>query len=175
MSLRLSSVGRPVSAWLSCKPLVNNPSGFSFKGLQVVNGCDRSATWVDITRLQVQALRVRNRRVPWEVAAKQPGHPWSSRSFSSSARVLQVKAAAKVKTDTSSTVENSRAASAKELVTDDASKVSEKEQSLTDWKIIKRLAVNIWPKGEWEIKVRVAGALGLLVAGKVSSCSFSGL
>ena len=57
---------------------------------------------------------------------------------------------------------------AKELVTDDASKVSDKQQSLTDWKIIKRLASNIWPKGEWEIKARVVGALGLLVAGKVS-------
>ena len=58
---------------------------------------------------------------------------------------------------------------AKELVTDDASKVSDKQQSLTDWKIIKRLASNIWPKGEWEIKTRVVGALGLLVAGKVGS------
>jgi ATP-binding cassette subfamily B (MDR/TAP) protein 7 len=46
--------------------------------------------------------------------------------------------------------------------------VSDKQQSLTDWKIIKRLASNIWPKGEWEIKARVVGALGLLVAGKVS-------
>jgi hypothetical protein len=58
---------------------------------------------------------------------------------------------------------------AKELVTDDASKVSDKQQSLTDWRIIKRLASNIWPKGEWEIKTRVVGALGLLVVGKVSS------
>jgi ATP-binding cassette subfamily B (MDR/TAP) protein 7 len=56
---------------------------------------------------------------------------------------------------------------APELVTDDASKVSDKQQSLTDWKIIKRLASNIWPKGQWEVKTRVVGALGLLVAGKV--------
>jgi ATP-binding cassette subfamily B (MDR/TAP) protein 7 len=83
---------------------------------------------------------------------------------------MQLKAAEKVKPEASSTRKISKAAPAKELVTDDASKVSEKEQSLTDWNIIKRLAVNIWPKGEWEIKVRVAGALGLLVAGKVSCC-----
>jgi ABC transporter ATM len=49
------------------------------------------------------------------------------------------------------------------------SKVStDKEQRLTDWSIVKRLAVNIWPKGEIEVKTRVVGALVLLVAGKVS-------
>lgn len=63
----------------------------------------------------------------------------------------------------------SSSGTAKELVTDDAQKVSDKQQSLTDWKIIKRLVGNIWPKGEWEIKTRVIGALGLLVAGKVST------
>jgi ATP-binding cassette subfamily B (MDR/TAP) protein 7 len=46
--------------------------------------------------------------------------------------------------------------------------VSDKEQRLTDWSIIKRLAVNIWPKGETAIKVRVVTAISLLIAGKVS-------
>ena len=167
MSLRLSSAGRPVSAWLSCKPLVNSRSGTSSSVFKAGNGCDKFETWVDINRFRVQGLRVRNQRVPWEIVVKQPGYLWQSRSFSSSARLLQLNSTEKPKTEVSSTVETPKTAPAKELVTDDASKVSEKEQSLTDWKIIKRLAVNIWPKGEWEIKVRVAGALGLLVAGKV--------
>jgi ATP-binding cassette subfamily B (MDR/TAP) protein 7 len=38
---------------------------------------------------------------------------------------------------------------------------------LTDWGIIKKLAVNIWPKSDTAVKVRVVGALGLLVGGKL--------
>lgn len=45
--------------------------------------------------------------------------------------------------------------------------VSEKTQAKTDWTIIKKLAVNIWPKNAFSTKVRVVGALGLLVGGKV--------
>lgn len=55
----------------------------------------------------------------------------------------------------------------------DAQKVSDREQRLTDWAIVRKLARNIWPSGpgSTEIKIRVVGALGLLVAGKVSrSC-----
>lgn len=53
----------------------------------------------------------------------------------------------------------------------DAQKVSDREQRLTDWAIVRKLARNIWPSGpgSTEIKIRVVGALGLLVAGKVSS------
>ena len=43
----------------------------------------------------------------------------------------------------------------------------EKSQAKTDWKIILKLAENIWPRGSPRTKVRVVGALGLLVAGKV--------
>lgn len=52
----------------------------------------------------------------------------------------------------------------------DAQKVSDREQRLTDWAIVRKLARNIWPSGPGsrEIKIRVVGALGLLVAGKVS-------
>ncbi len=46
---------------------------------------------------------------------------------------------------------------------------SQKQQTLTDWSIVKRLAVNIWPKGDNEVKIRVVAALTLLVAGKVSA------
>ncbi|KAJ9126554.1 Iron-sulfur clusters transporter atm1, mitochondrial [Naganishia onofrii] len=51
----------------------------------------------------------------------------------------------------------------------DAPKVSDKEQRLTDWAIVRKLAGNIWPSGPGsrEIKIRVVGALGLLVAGKI--------
>jgi ABC transporter ATM len=45
--------------------------------------------------------------------------------------------------------------------------VSEKKQALTDWTILRQLAQNVWPKGNNSVKVRVVGALTLLVAGKV--------
>lgn len=53
------------------------------------------------------------------------------------------------------------------LVTDDATKISQKQQTSTDWKIVRRLISTIWPKGQWKIKTRVLGALTLLVAGKL--------
>ncbi|CAK9784553.1 unnamed protein product [Cutaneotrichosporon oleaginosum] len=46
-------------------------------------------------------------------------------------------------------------------------KVSEKKQAVTDWRILRQLASNVWPKGNTKIKVRVITALTLLVAGKV--------
>jgi ABC transporter ATM len=46
-------------------------------------------------------------------------------------------------------------------------KVSEKKQAVTDWRILRQLASNVWPKGNTKIKVRVITALSLLVAGKV--------
>jgi ABC transporter ATM len=56
----------------------------------------------------------------------------------------------------------------KTIDTDTTSKaVSEKTQAKTDWTIIKKLAVNIWPKNAFSTKVRVVGALGLLIGGKV--------
>lgn len=45
--------------------------------------------------------------------------------------------------------------------------ISEKAQNLTDWSIIRRLAGNIWPKGQWEVKTRVVAAVALLIGGKV--------
>ena len=63
---------------------------------------------------------------------------------------------------------SSPAPSNKALNPDAVSKtVTEKSQALTDWAIIKRLAVNIWPKEGFSTKVRVVGALGLLVGAKV--------
>lgn len=54
------------------------------------------------------------------------------------------------------------------VVTTDAPTTStSKTQTAADWRIIRQLAVNIWPKGSTGTKVRVVGALGLLVAGKV--------
>ncbi|GHJ88227.1 hypothetical protein NliqN6_4629 [Naganishia liquefaciens] len=55
------------------------------------------------------------------------------------------------------------------VVLEEAKKVSDKEQRLTDWAIVRKLAGNIWPSGpgSTEIKIRVVGALGLLVAGKI--------
>ncbi|WVR07997.1 iron-sulfur clusters transporter ATM1, mitochondrial [Kwoniella sp. DSM 27419] len=45
--------------------------------------------------------------------------------------------------------------------------VSTSTQDRTDWSIIVRLAGNIWPKNNPKVKIRVLGALTLLVAGKV--------
>jgi ABC transporter ATM len=52
--------------------------------------------------------------------------------------------------------------------TDKPSKeISEKSQAKADWRIIIQLARNVWPKNSPGVKIRVAGALGLLVAGKL--------
>ncbi|WWC65897.1 iron-sulfur clusters transporter ATM1, mitochondrial [Kwoniella dejecticola CBS 10117] len=45
--------------------------------------------------------------------------------------------------------------------------VSNSSQDKTDWRIIVKLAGNIWPKNNPKVKIRVLGALGLLVAGKI--------
>jgi ATP-binding cassette subfamily B (MDR/TAP) protein 7 len=45
--------------------------------------------------------------------------------------------------------------------------ISEKSQAKADWRIIIQLARNVWPKNSPGVKVRVGGALGLLVAGKL--------
>jgi ATP-binding cassette subfamily B (MDR/TAP) protein 7 len=45
--------------------------------------------------------------------------------------------------------------------------ISEKSQAKADWRIILQLARNIWPKDSNGVKIRVAGALGLLIAGKL--------
>ena len=48
-----------------------------------------------------------------------------------------------------------------------SAQVPEKSQAKNDWSIISKLAHNIWPKGQTATKVRVLGALALLVGGKV--------
>jgi ABC transporter ATM len=45
--------------------------------------------------------------------------------------------------------------------------ITEKQQAKADWRIIIQLARNVWPKNSPGIKIRVAGALGLLIAGKL--------
>ena len=45
--------------------------------------------------------------------------------------------------------------------------VTQAEQRRTDLKIVKQLLVNIWPKGQWDVKTRVVAAVGLLLVGKV--------
>jgi hypothetical protein len=45
--------------------------------------------------------------------------------------------------------------------------VTEKKQAEADWKIILKIAENIWPRGATATKVRVLAALALLVGGKV--------
>ncbi|WVO24643.1 iron-sulfur clusters transporter ATM1, mitochondrial [Cryptococcus decagattii] len=45
--------------------------------------------------------------------------------------------------------------------------VATESQDKTDWSIIVKLAGNIWPKNNPNVKLRVIGALTLLVAGKV--------
>lgn len=47
--------------------------------------------------------------------------------------------------------------------------VTNAEQRQKDWDIIRKLMVNIWPKGEWGVKARVLIGFGFLVAGKVRS------
>ncbi|KAG6910080.1 Iron-sulfur clusters transporter atm1, mitochondrial [Tephrocybe rancida] len=42
-----------------------------------------------------------------------------------------------------------------------------KEQRKTDWSIIKRLLVNVWPKNDWRTRGTVLLGFGLLIGGKV--------
>jgi hypothetical protein len=49
--------------------------------------------------------------------------------------------------------------------------ISNAEQRRRDWAIIRRLAVHIWPKDDWETRGRVVLGVGLLVGGKVRSLS----
>ncbi|KAI9638793.1 putative ATP-binding cassette transporter [Dioszegia hungarica] len=44
---------------------------------------------------------------------------------------------------------------------------SDRSQSAADWRIIRRLAINIWPRDSLGTRVRVLAALGLLVGGKL--------
>lgn len=41
------------------------------------------------------------------------------------------------------------------------------EQRKKDWNIIKKLLINIWPPGDWNVKSRVVMGFALLVGGKV--------
>ena len=41
------------------------------------------------------------------------------------------------------------------------------QQRLTDWKIIKRLMINVWPRNDWKTRLTVLGGFGLLVSAKV--------
>lgn len=45
--------------------------------------------------------------------------------------------------------------------------ISQAEQRKVDWRILKQLSSNIWPKGEWTVKSRVILSVSLLIAGKV--------
>jgi hypothetical protein len=41
------------------------------------------------------------------------------------------------------------------------------EQRKTDFSIVKRLLVNVWPKDDWKTRLTVLGGFGLLIAAKV--------
>ncbi|KAG9125318.1 Iron-sulfur clusters transporter atm1, mitochondrial [Ceratobasidium sp. 392] len=45
--------------------------------------------------------------------------------------------------------------------------ISQAEQRRVDWQIVKKLVVNVWPRGEIGVKARVVLALSLLLTGKV--------
>ncbi|KAH8924838.1 P-loop containing nucleoside triphosphate hydrolase protein [Atractiella rhizophila] len=47
--------------------------------------------------------------------------------------------------------------------------IQPEEKKGQDWQIIKKLLPNLWPKDDWGIRTRVAVAMILLVAGKVSN------
>ena len=45
--------------------------------------------------------------------------------------------------------------------------ITNAEQRRRDWAIVRRLAVHIWPKDDWETRGRVVLGVGLLIGGKV--------
>jgi ATP-binding cassette subfamily B (MDR/TAP) protein 7 len=59
-----------------------------------------------------------------------------------------------------------RPSMAKELDSSDV--VTAKEQRNSDWNIITKLMVNVWPKNDWKTRGTVLLGFGLLVTGKVS-------
>jgi len=61
---------------------------------------------------------------------------------------------------------SSRSKTAQDLAVD-SSNVSNAEQRSRDWTIVRRLAVNIWPRNDWGTRGRVVLGVGLLIAGKV--------
>lgn len=54
-------------------------------------------------------------------------------------------------------------------LTANATQISAGEQRKRDWSIVRKLAVNVWPKDDWGTRGRVLLGVGLLVAGKVCS------
>jgi hypothetical protein len=52
-----------------------------------------------------------------------------------------------------------------------AEHVTQAEQRKSDWKIIKRLMVHVWPKDDWKTRGTVLFGFGLLVGGKVCCAS----
>ncbi|EIM91643.1 P-loop containing nucleoside triphosphate hydrolase protein [Stereum hirsutum FP-91666 SS1] len=52
-------------------------------------------------------------------------------------------------------------------LTANETQISAGEQRKRDWSIIRKLAVNVWPKDDWGTRGRVLLGVGLLVAGKV--------
>lgn len=54
-------------------------------------------------------------------------------------------------------------------LTSNSNQISAGEQRKRDWSIVRKLAVNVWPKDDWGTRGRVLLGVGLLVAGKVCS------
>jgi len=52
-----------------------------------------------------------------------------------------------------------------------ATSISNAEQRRRDWAIVRRLAVHIWPKGDWGTRGRVVLGVGMLISGKVRHTS----
>ncbi|KAL1405060.1 Iron-sulfur clusters transporter atm1, mitochondrial [Vanrija albida] len=142
------------------------------------------------SRLPLRSLNTRPRwpsqRVPPSAAQPLPTRPLApqhaiARAFVSSAPrststpasdpAKSSKADAKAATTATAAGSSSSSAAptpAKTLNVDVATPaVSEKAQTKTDWTILKKLASNVWPKGNTGVKIRVVTALSLLVAGKV--------
>lgn len=46
---------------------------------------------------------------------------------------------------------------------------TQSEQRKKDWRIIRRLLENVWPKNDWDTRGRVLFGLSLLVGGKVNA------
>lgn len=125
-------------------------------------------SWRAFTCLSAPGLNLRPPVLPqqrifpksYRIARVTPISPL--RAFSTSHR-LQVPGR---RADTSSEPPKSQSTAVQGLDTPSKA-ISEKSQAKADWRIIIQLARNVWPKNSPGVKVRVAGALGLLVAGKL--------
>ncbi|WRT69765.1 iron-sulfur clusters transporter ATM1, mitochondrial [Kwoniella shivajii] len=153
---------RPPNLWNAAGPSRNmNSTSFIRRSARSISKLAKPSTSLD--RAQLPRLSILSR--------SQPSHP-SSRVFRSKAlpAISFFSTSSRRLVPPPSSPPTTTTDSKKQVTLNpDASPkdVSASSQDKTDWRIILKLAHNIWPKNNPKVKIRVMGALALLIAGKI--------